>query len=70
MKLARGAAIELRDTLRVEKGHLKLVLNDQSAVLVAEGSELEIDEASFAGQERPGFSAKDSFAKFVAKHGN
>lgn len=65
--LAVGSAIELEDTLEVTKGNLKLQLNDQSVLIVGEGSRLRIDEASFAGQERQGFSAKLLFGKIWAK---
>ncbi|MBI3182244.1 MAG: FecR domain-containing protein [Myxococcales bacterium] len=61
--LSVGTAIELRDTIEVKQGTLKLELSDGSAIVLSEGSALRIDEAEFAGQERKGFSALLSAAK-------
>jgi len=66
--LAVGSDIEVEDTLDVAKGgNLKLVLNDQSSVMLAGGSRLFIEKADFEGQERKGFSAKLSFGKIWTK---
>lgn len=68
VKLALGSEIELNDKLVVgKKSNLKLTLNDGSLLMVGEGSELEIDEASFKGQEREGFSATLLIGKVWAK---
>ncbi|MGQ0508394.1 MAG: FecR family protein [Myxococcaceae bacterium] len=56
--LKAGSEIQLKDLIVVEKGNLKLTLNDASVIMLGEGSELFISEADFAGQERKGFSAK------------
>lgn len=55
--LAIGAAIELGDTIAVDSGNLKLQLTDESVIMLAPGSKLEITEAEFQGQERKGFKA-------------
>ncbi|MDX2014968.1 MAG: FecR domain-containing protein [Myxococcaceae bacterium] len=55
--LAKDAAIELGDLISVESGNLKLVLTDESVIMLAPGSKLEITEAEFEGQERKGFKA-------------
>ncbi len=55
--LAVGAAVELGDTLEVQKGNLKLELSDGSVIMLAEKSKLVINEADFQGQDRKGFSA-------------
>jgi hypothetical protein len=55
--LTAGAAIELGDIIEVQKGHFKLVLNDESVIMLAPGSKLEITQAEFEGQERKGFRA-------------
>jgi hypothetical protein len=65
--LAEGTAIELGDVLRVKRGALKLTLNDQSQVMLAQGSDLEISEADFAGQERRSFVAKLGLGALWAK---
>lgn len=68
VKLAVEAPIEVGDKLKVGRGgNLKLVLNDESAIYLAEGSELEITEAEFAGQERKGFLGKLKAGKLWAK---
>ncbi len=55
--LTVDAAIELGDTVDVQKGNLKLVLTDGSVIMLAPGSKLEITAAEFEGQERKGFKA-------------
>ncbi|MBL8922542.1 MAG: FecR domain-containing protein [Myxococcaceae bacterium] len=55
--LAVGANIELGDTIAVESGNLKVQLTDESLIMLAPGSKLEITEAEFQGQERKGFKA-------------
>lgn len=55
--LAKDAAIELGDTIEVKSGNLKLVLTDESIIMLAPASKLEITEAEFEGQERKGFKA-------------
>lgn len=55
--LAVGGLIELGDTVAVEGGNLKLQLTDESVIMLAPGSKLEITEAEFQGQERKGFKA-------------
>lgn len=67
-ELKVGSEIELNDTIDVGKGsNLKLTLTDESVLMLAEGSQLVIDEASFEGQERKGFLATLSFGKVWAK---
>ncbi len=58
VELKPGSDVELKDLITVQKGNVKLVLNDSSVIMLGEGSELFISEADFAGQERKGFSAK------------
>jgi hypothetical protein len=65
--LAEGTPVELGDVLRVTRGALKLTLNDQSQVMLAQGSDLEISEADFAGQERRSFVAKLGLGALWAK---
>jgi hypothetical protein len=65
--VAEGMAIEVGDVLRVQRGALKLTLNDQSQVMLAQGSDLEITEADFAGQERKSFVAKLGLGVLWAK---
>jgi hypothetical protein len=55
--LAVGSAIELGDVIDVQEGNLKLTLTDESVIMLAPKSKLEISEAEFAGQERKGFKA-------------
>ncbi|MCI0671540.1 MAG: FecR family protein [Myxococcaceae bacterium] len=65
--LVVGSTVELNDTLKVSAdGNLKLTLTDQSVVMLGGGSELRIDEATFAGQDRKGFSAYLSVGKVWA----
>jgi hypothetical protein len=66
--LAVGSEIELKDTLKVGKAsNLKLRLTDESVMMLGADSQLYIDEATFEGQERKGFSAKLLFGKVWAK---
>ena len=63
-----GMKIDLKDVLVVDKGgNAKLVLADESVLMVAGGSQLVINEAEFQGLERKGFSAKLLFGKVWAK---
>ena len=55
--LAKGSAIELGDTLEVQKGSLQLELSDGSTLILAEHSKLAIDQATFSSLERR-FSAR------------
>jgi hypothetical protein len=55
--LQKDAAIELGDVIEVKGGNLKLVLTDESVIMLAPDSKLEITEAEFEGQERKGFKA-------------
>ncbi len=56
--LREGSAIELGDELNVQPGgNLALILTDESTLVLAGGSRLRIDEASFSGMERQAFSA-------------
>jgi hypothetical protein len=65
--LAAGAAVELGDVIRVKQGALKLTLNDASVVMLAQGADLEITEAEFAGQDRQSFVAKLGLGALWAK---
>ncbi|WP_224242520.1 FecR family protein [Hyalangium gracile] len=57
--LEEGSAIEVGDVLAVKDGgNLALLLTDESTLVLAGGSQLRIDEATFAGLERKGFSAR------------
>ncbi len=56
--LAKGAALEAGDLVKVAKGNLKVVLADDSVLMLGEGSELRLDEATFAGKERKGVSLR------------
>lgn len=57
--LHEGSAVELGDLLDVKPGgNLALVLTDESTLVLAGGSQLRIDEASFSGLERQSFSAR------------
>lgn len=63
-----GSEIELNDTIDVGPGsNLKLTLTDESVLMLAEGSRLVIDEATFEGQERKGFVARLGFGKVWAR---
>lgn len=65
--LKEGSAIELGDKISVNKGALKLTLNDQSVIMLAQGSDLEVTEADFAGQERRSFVARLGLGVLWAK---
>src|SRR5262249_30120588 len=57
--LAQGAEVELEDTLRTGAGGgVKLTLTDQSVVVLGPDSELAIERAEFAAQERSKISLK------------
>lgn len=63
-----GSEIELNDTIDVGPGsNLKLTLTDESVIMLSEGSRLIIDEATFEGQDRKGFTARLGFGKIWAK---
>jgi hypothetical protein len=63
-----GAEVELKDTLQVgEASNLKLLLTDESVIMLGANSQLYIEEATFEGQERKGFSAKLVFGRIWAK---
>jgi hypothetical protein len=65
--LARGSAIELEDTVRTATAsYLKLVLSDGTALALGPDSELTLEVAEFAGQERGAFSARLLVGKFWA----
>jgi hypothetical protein len=66
--LAVGSELELRDTLSVGEGsNVKLVLTDESVIMLGANSQLFFDEATFEGQVRKGFSAKLLFGRVWAK---
>ena len=51
--LYQGAAVELEDTLRTGTGaNVKLTLSDQSVLVLGADSELVLEKAEFAGQDR------------------
>ena len=52
-----GSKLELGDTLEVKSGNLKLVLTDESEIVLGAGSRLRIDEAEFKQLEHRRFSA-------------
>ena len=57
--LQQGASVELDDTLRTgPAGGLKVTLTDQSVVVLGPDSELLVERAEFAGQERSRVSLK------------
>lgn len=57
--LQTGSAIELGDEVEVKAGgNLALLLTDESTLVLAEGSKLKVDEASFEGLDRKAFSAR------------
>lgn len=65
--LAVGAELQLRDTLSVgEASNVKLVLTDESVIMLGARSQLFFDEATFEGQVRKGFSAKLMFGRVWA----
>ncbi len=56
--LKEGRAIEVGDLLEVKaEGNLAVRLTDESLLVLAGGSQLRIDEATFSGMDRQGFSA-------------
>ncbi len=55
VELKVGSQVELKDTLKVAGGNLKLELNDGSQIALADKSELFIDDATFDGQNCTGF---------------
>lgn len=66
--LATGTALELEDTVRTASGgSLKLVLSDGTTLALGPDSELVLDVAEFAGQERSAFSARLVLGQFWAK---
>ena len=66
--LASGAAIELEDTVRTAAGgFVKLVLTDGTALALGPDSELVLEVAEFAGQERSAFSARLVLGRFWAR---
>lgn len=67
-ELKVGSEIELNDTIEVGPGsNLKLTLTDESVIMLSPGSRLMIDEATFEGQDRKGFTARLGFGKIWAK---
>jgi FecR protein len=63
-----GSAIELGDTVTVgEKSNLKIVLNDESLLLVGDNSTVRIDEGKFENLEQRAFSARLVLGKVWAK---
>jgi len=64
--VAVGTELEVGDLLTVGKGNLKLQLNDDSVIMLGDGSTLTLDEASFGGQERS-FLATLGIGKLWAK---
>ena len=66
--LAVGTELELKDTVKLGKGaNAKIVLSDESVLMLGSDSTLVIDEAEFAGLERKGFSASLLVGKVWAK---
>ena len=65
--IKEGDSIEVGDVIRVGSGDAKLTLNDGSVLILAGGSDLEITEADFAGQERRSFAAKLGLGALWAK---
>jgi hypothetical protein len=56
--LAVGSEVELGDVLAVTSGNLQVMLNDDSTLMLSEGSRLEITEARFEDLEKRWFSAR------------
>lgn len=57
--LQTGSAIEVGDEVEVKAGgNLALLLTDESTLVLAEGSKLRVDEATFSGLDRKAFSAR------------
>jgi hypothetical protein len=68
LPLGAGGAIELEDTVRTASGSsLKLALTDGTALALGPDSELVLEVAEFAGQERSAFSARLVLGQFWAK---
>jgi hypothetical protein len=68
LPLGMGGAIELEDTVRTAGGSsLKLLLTDGTALALGPESELVLEVAEFAGQERGAFSARLVLGQFWAK---
>jgi hypothetical protein len=68
LPLATSASLELEDTVRTASGSfLKLVLTDGTALALGPESELVLEVAEFAGQERSAFSARLVLGQFWAK---
>ena len=68
LPLGTGGAIELEDTVRTASGSsLKLALTDGTALALGPDSELVLEVAEFAGQERSAFSARLVLGQFWAK---
>src|SRR6185312_14567602 len=66
--LEEGSAVEVGDVIAVkEGGNLALLLTDESTLVLAGGSQLRIDEATFSGLERQSFSARLLFGTVWAK---
>jgi hypothetical protein len=66
--LATGTSLELEDTVRTASGSsVKVVLTDGTALALGAESELVLEVAEFAGQERSAFSARLVLGKFWAK---
>jgi hypothetical protein len=49
------------------RSNLKITLSDRSVIMLGENSQLRIDEATFEGQERRGFSATLGFGKIWSR---
>jgi hypothetical protein len=68
LPLGVGGAIELEDTVRTAAGSsLKLLLTDGTVLALGPESELALEVAEFAGQERGTFSARLVLGQFWAK---
>jgi hypothetical protein len=66
--LAVGNPLELEDTVRTAKASsVKLILTDGTALALGPDSELVLEVAEFAGQERGAFSARLVLGQFWAK---
>jgi hypothetical protein len=60
--------IELKDVINVgPRSNLKLTLTDGSVIMLGAESRLHLDEATFEGQDRKGFSARLGFGKIWAR---
>lgn len=68
LPLGAGAQVELEDTVRTAReSSLKLLLTDGTALALGPESELALEVAEFAGQERGAFSARLVLGQFWAK---